>query len=171
MHQATPKRANNSRSLDENPRSCLKMPSRREFSPAMNHARKRLDQTHVAHVKVIRDKIQALFRSNSEISEATVSEDSKSVVEAALFAKMRIGVSAVVATVAAFVRIDGDFVSDFDCGDAAADLGDDSTSFVAGDEDVADIGDVTVEDVAIRAANAAVGDFHDHILKSFTIMI
>ena len=163
MQQASPKRANNPRSLDQNPRSRLKMSSSSQLPPPMNDARKRLDQTHVAHVEIIRDEIQAFFRRNSEISKAAVSEDSEGVVEAAFFAEMRVRVAAVVATVAAFVRVDSDLVSNFDRSNVAANFGDDSASFVAGDKDVANVGDVTVEDVAIRAANPAVRDFHNHI--------
>ena len=139
MHEAAPKRANNSSSLNKNFRSCLNLSSRRQFSPAMNDARKRLNQAHVAHVKVLRHKIQRFFRHNSVFSESAVAEDAESVVEATFFAKMRIRVSTMIAAVTTLVRIDRDFVADFDRSDVIADSSDDSASFVAGDEDVADV--------------------------------
>ena len=59
--------------------------------------------------------------------ESAVAEDAESVVEAALFAKMRIRVSTVIASMTALVRIDGDFIANFDCCDVIANSGDDAT--------------------------------------------
>lgn len=95
--------------------------------------------------------------------ESAVAEDAESVVEAAFFAEMRIRVSTMIASVAALVWIDCDFIANFDRCDVIANRGDDAASFVAGDKDVTNIRNVAVEDVAIRAANAAIRDFHQNI--------
>ena len=129
----------------------------------MDNTGKRFNQAHVTHVKILRYKIQRFFRYNCVFGESTVAEDAESVVEAAFFAKMRIRVSTMIASVTTFVGIDCHFIADFDSCDVIPDRGDNATSFVAGYEDVTNIRNVAVEDVAIRAANATVEDFYENI--------
>jgi hypothetical protein len=71
--------------------------------------------------------------------ESAVAEDAESVVEAALFAKMRIRVSTVIASMTALVRIDGDFIANFYRRDVIANSGDDAASFVTRNKDVTNI--------------------------------